>query len=292
MNGSIVLTGATSGFGAAALADIAERSEKPIIVGARAPTKLSDKYGARVKALPLDLESLDSVRRFCADLAGIRISALGLNAGITSRKISLTEDGFERTFQVNYLAHFLLFQLLKDQLTNEAIIVTTGSGTHDPAENAPPPAPRHANAEWLAHPDRDPKRDRLGSRAAGRAYTASKLCCILLAMEIAKRFPSVKSASFDPGFLPETNLAREFPSILAAIIKGVIPYTMPRDRTGKVATTAPAYASLVLGAMSLSASGVYLAMRGGRALEVAPSELAGKPSIGETLWEDSLRLLA
>ena len=104
-------------------------------------------------------------------------------------------------------------------------------------------------------------------------------------------FPSLTAASFDPGFLPETNLAREFPSAAAAIVKRIIPYTMPRDRTGTVATTAPAYASLILGAMSLSASGAYLAMRDGKAIEIAPSKLAQTPSIGEALWEESLRLL-
>jgi len=92
---------------------------------------------ARVKVLPLDLESLGSVRQFSAALKGTRIGVLGLNAGITSRKITKTEDGFERTFQVNYLAHFLMFQLLKDQLSEDATIVTTGSGTHDPDEKAP-----------------------------------------------------------------------------------------------------------------------------------------------------------
>ncbi len=291
MSGSIVLTGATSGFGAAALQDIAARSEKKIIVGARVPKKVTEKFGARAKALPLDLESLTSVRRFCAELKGTPISALGFNAGITSRRLTITEDGFERTFQVNYLSHFLMFQLLKDQLADDAIVITTGSGTHDPEEKAPPPTPRHANAEWLAYPDRDPKRDRFGPRAAGRAYTASKLCCILMAIEVAKRFPSLTAASFDPGFLPETNLAREFPAALAAIIKRIVPYTMPRDRTGTVATTAPAYASLILGAMSLSSNGAYLSMRDGKPIEVAPSELTRTGSVGADLWEDSVSLL-
>lgn len=231
MNDTIVLTGVTCGFGAFSLKDIAAQSDRQIIVGARTPERINEHFGARVKALPLDLESISSVRQFCDALGGTRISAIGLNAGITSRKIGITEDGFERTFQVNYLAHFLMFQILKDQFAEDAVIVTTGSGTHDPEEKAPPPAPRHANAEWLAFPDRDPNRDRFGPRAAGRAYTASKLCCILLAMEAARRFPSLKSASFDPGFLPDTNLAREFPSVAAAIVKRIIPYTMPRDRT-------------------------------------------------------------
>ena len=292
MTGAIVLTGATSGFGAAALKCIADASDWPIIVGARTPDRVTDLYGTRITALPLDLQSLASVRVFCAQIEGRPIAALGLNAGITSSKISMTEDGFERSFQVNYLAHFLMFQCLKAHLIDRAIVVTTGGGTHDPEEKAPPPAPRHANAQWLAFPDRDPKRDRVSSRAAGRAYTSSKLCCILMAEEIAHRFPSLKTASFDPGFLPETNLAREFPPLLAAIAKRIVPLTMPRDRTGTIATTAPAYADLLLGKMALSRNGVYVAMRGGKPVEAETSKVARQKVLREALWEDSLNLLS
>lgn len=291
MTRAIVLTGATSGFGAAALKHIVASNKAPLIVGARSPNQVTDLYGERVTALPLDLQSLESVRAFCKQIEGISISVLGLNAGITSSKVSMTEDGYERAFQVNYLAHFLMFQLLRPQLVDQAMVVTTGSGTHDPEEKAPPPTPRHANAEWLAFPDRDPKRDRIGSRAAGRAYTSSKLCCILMAQEIARRFPSLRAASFDPGFLPETNLAREFPPLAAAIVKRIIPFTMPRDRTGKIATTAPAYARLLLGDIAPSKSGAYLAMRAGIPLEAEVSELAREPGLGEAIWDESLKLL-
>ncbi len=291
MSDAIVLTGATSGFGAAALKLIAANSDLPIIVGARTPDQVTELYGDRVQALPLDLQSLASVRAFCAQIKGRSIGALGLNAGITSNKIRITGDGYERTFQVNYLAHFLIFQLLRDQLIDNALVVTTGSGTHDPEEKAPPPTPRHAKAEWLAFPDRAPQRDRIAPRAAGRAYTSSKLCCILMAEEMARRYPSLRTASFDPGFLPETNLAREFPPLAAAIVKRIIPLTMPRDRTGTIATTAPAYADLLLGKLKLSRNGVYVAMRAGNPMDAETSKLARQPGLGETLWEDSLKLL-
>ncbi|MEO0881861.1 MAG: SDR family NAD(P)-dependent oxidoreductase [Pseudomonadota bacterium] len=292
MSGAIVLTGATSGFGAAALKHIVAESDAPLIVGARSPEQVTGLYGKRVNALPLDLQSLESVRAFCKEIEGVSIGVLGLNAGITPSKINMTEDGYERTFQVNYLAHFLMFQLLQEQLSENALVVTTGSGTHDPEEKAPPPTPRHANAEWLAFPHRDPNRDRIGSRAAGRAYTASKLCCILMAQQIARRFPSLQALSFDPGFLPETNLAREFPPLAAAIIKRIIPFTMPRDRTGSIATTAPAYAQLLLSGVTPSKNGAYLAMRGGKPVDAEVSELARAPGLGETLWEDSLKVLS
>lgn len=96
MTDAIVLTGATSGFGAAALKLIAANSNQPIIVGARTPDQVTELYGDRVQALPLDLQSLASVRAFCAQVHERPIGVLGLNAGITSGKIRMTEDGFER----------------------------------------------------------------------------------------------------------------------------------------------------------------------------------------------------
>ncbi|MEL7548090.1 MAG: SDR family NAD(P)-dependent oxidoreductase [Pseudomonadota bacterium] len=291
MSDAIVLTGATSGFGVVALKELAERTDRDIIVGARSPERVQGEFGTRVQAVPLDLERLSSVRDFCAAIEGVSIGTLGMNAGITSRSVTTTVDGFERVFQVNYLSHVLMYRLLQAQLTSDAVVLSTGSGTHDPDEGAPPPAPRHARAEWLAFPSRDPERDRFRPRAAGRAYTASKLCCILMAMEIARREPKKRVASFDPGFLPETNLAREFPAALAGLVKRIIPLTMPRDRTGSVATTAPAYAGLVLGERLPEQNGGYIAMRGGEAVEVQPSELARQTGLSASLWDESNALL-
>ena len=43
-----------------------------------------------------------------------------LNAGVFSLPYSVTEDGYEETFQVNYLGHFYLCQLLQDVLVRSA----------------------------------------------------------------------------------------------------------------------------------------------------------------------------
>lgn len=291
MEKTIVLTGATSGFGAAAVDRLLNRTNQPIVIGARSVEASREKYGDRVKVHKLDLERLSSVKQFCAEIENAEIATLGMNAGITSRKIQSTEDGFDRSFQVNFLSHFLMFELLRKQLTKDAIIITTGSGTHDPEEKAPPPPPRHADAKLLAYPQNDPGLDRFPPRAAARAYTSSKLCCILFAQEIANRYPHYRAASFDPGFLPETNLAREFPKVLAALIKRIVPLTMPRDRTGRIATTAPAYADLLLGDGMPEENGGYLAMRAGKAVEVCPSALARTSDIGTRLWSDTKSLL-
>ena len=47
------------------------------------------------------------------------------------------------------------------------------------------PPPIHADAVRLANPDRDPERDTSPGKAAGRAYSASKLCNLLTARALA-----------------------------------------------------------------------------------------------------------
>ena len=55
------------------------------------------------------------------------------NAGAQFRgPISYSKDGFEETFAINHLGHFLMVNLLLDCLTENGGVVFTASGTHDP----------------------------------------------------------------------------------------------------------------------------------------------------------------
>lgn len=58
------------------------------------------------------------------------------NAGVSysSDKFQYTEDGFEMTFGVYHLAHFLLANLLVDVMEENGRIVFVSSDTHDPAQ--------------------------------------------------------------------------------------------------------------------------------------------------------------
>merc|ERR1712228_356382 len=68
--------------------------------------------GTKVSVVLLDLSSFASVASFASTVAKrfSRIHTLLCNAGIESNPSmpALTEDGFERTFQVNFLSHVLL----------------------------------------------------------------------------------------------------------------------------------------------------------------------------------------
>ncbi len=291
-NKTLVLTGMTAGFGQKALELIANKASCKIIVGARNQDAVPKPIKDRVTWVPLDLSSLQSVAAFCeAAKAAGPIGGMALNAGLSPRTLRKTEDGFDLAFQTNYLSHFAMIQALWDHLTDAAHITITSSGTHDPAEKTPPPPPRHANAAWLADPDTDPGRDRGGAKAASRSYTASKLCCTMLSLELAQRRPNGTSISFDPGLVPGTRLTREFPGWLIRVLMPVMTRMMPADRTSSIPASANALAQLMAQTSLMGTNGDYVAMRGGYGVVVHPSEMARDADLRTVLWRDSVALL-
>ena len=116
---TIVITGASDGIGASAARQLKELGHHVVVVGRnperRGPSQRS--WGRNF----ISRTSRTSPR--CAALAAElldaypRIDVLANNAGgIFSPVRETTVDGFELTFQVNYLAPFLLTQLLLDRL--------------------------------------------------------------------------------------------------------------------------------------------------------------------------------
>lgn len=78
-----------------------------------------------------DFARLDDVRKLATDLdkAYPRIDVLANNAdGIFGERVK-TVDGFEKTFQVNHLAPFLLTRLLMQKLIESKAAITQTSST-------------------------------------------------------------------------------------------------------------------------------------------------------------------
>jgi NAD(P)-dependent dehydrogenase (short-subunit alcohol dehydrogenase family) len=152
------------------------------------------------------------------------------NAGVQSwTKRSFTADGFEATFGVNHLGHFLLVNALLPILSAPARIVVVASGVHDPANNWGLPAPAWNDTAALS-------RGELGASAAGdkpfargqRLYTTSKLANIYFTHALAHRVPSrVTANAFDPGLTPGTGLTREAPAPIRFIAKYILPRAIP-----------------------------------------------------------------
>lgn len=96
----------------------------------------------RVELLEIDMNSLDSVRKGAAEFRsrngklGGKLNIFIANAGIMAvPTLEKTKDGFESQFGVNHLAHFLLFNLVKDLLLsstspefNSRVVMVSSSG--------------------------------------------------------------------------------------------------------------------------------------------------------------------
>lgn len=285
----IVMTGATSGFGANAAARLAADGHK-LTIGARRPGAVE--AGWKATALPLNLDDFASVDAFADALAkGPAIDALVLNAGLQTAALETGAEGFERTFAVNQLAHFRLLHRLLPNLAPGARVILTGSGTHDPEEKTMVTPPAHANAEWLTFPERDPTLPKGARAQAFRAYSSSKLANIMTARELARRRPDLAAMSFDPGYVPWTGLARASGKILSSLVSLILPLTMKRDRKSTVEKSGEYLAALAAGPAYSEAHGDYWSVRNPALKRIEPSELARDDAACAKLWDDCEGLL-
>ncbi|GAA1119310.1 SDR family NAD(P)-dependent oxidoreductase [Nocardiopsis composta] len=296
---TVVMTGGTSGFGAIAAERLVRSGGARLILGARRPAPAGE-------SVPLDLARLESVRTFAASLrdrlGGAPVHALVLNAGVIRPDATgRTADGFETTFAVNHLAHYLLLRLLLPALADRAAVVLTSSGTHDPATGAGPAPPRHADAGLLAHPDRDPGLDPRARTAGEQAYTASKLCTVLTARSLSAH-PDARSRrltviAYDPGQVFGTGLAQNLslPLRTAWSLLGtpVLGWPLRRFSATLNSRTAAggALADLAAGRAAPPDGEIYAALRRGRLTWPAPSEKARDDGLAEALWNDSAGLV-
>jgi NAD(P)-dependent dehydrogenase (short-subunit alcohol dehydrogenase family) len=287
---TIVMTGATTGIGAAA----AKRLMGPgvrLITGARVT---NGPAGAEV--LPLDLSSLASVRGFggavTAALGDGGIDALVLNAGGQRPDVAArSADGFELTFATNHLAHYLLLRLLAPRLNPGARVVITSSGTHDPAEKTGVPPPHHADALRLAHPDSDPELSANPVTAGMRAYSTSKLANLMTALHFAgsaeARNQSLIVTAYDPGLTPGTGLVRNQMWVVRTLVWPLLPLLQPfRQGMNSLADAGRGLAELASGATPPPGR-VYASLRKGRLTWPEPSELARDAAAAAKLWDDS-----
>ena len=238
---SIIITGGSSGLGYQCAKAIAQ-SERGwyIIIASRnlnrvdgAVNKLITETGyPHIQGVELDLASLQSVRHFIRQLAKLNIPPLkGLicNAGVQIVSgITFTVDGFERTFGVNHLAHFLLVNLLLPQMAKGSRIVFVSSDTHDPTTQTGMPAPRYESPHQMAFPREINEMEDVGSTGQ-RRYATSKLCNLLGTYELARRLQRhqliISVNAFNPGLMLDTRLARGYSTKqkLALLLNNFLP---------------------------------------------------------------------
>ena len=196
MSKTIVITGASDGIGAAAARTLKANGHNVVIVG-RDPDKT--KSIATEISAPFeiaDFSDLGQVAKLAASLASKYevIDVLANNAGVMFGTFAKTVDGFERTFQVNHLAPFLLTHLLHEKLvSSKATVVNTSSMT----------------AKMWGQLDLSDLNNEI-SYDEKRAYGTAKLCNILFTKELDRRFRAagINAVAFHPGVV-STNFASD-----------------------------------------------------------------------------------
>jgi NAD(P)-dependent dehydrogenase (short-subunit alcohol dehydrogenase family) len=208
-----LVTGATSGIGAATAEALARRRWTVVIVGRSAARCESTVARIRqatgnpdVHFLVGDLSSQADVRRLAGEFRR-RFTALHVlvnNAGGLFMNRRESVDGIELTFALNHLAPFLLTNLLLDVICGTASprIVNVSSAGHRLARGI-----RRDDLQW-----------RRGWYRGFKVYHHSKLANLLFTYELARRLAGtgVIVNAADPG-LVATNIARDNPKILISL---------------------------------------------------------------------------
>ncbi|MET0304220.1 MAG: SDR family NAD(P)-dependent oxidoreductase [Microbacteriaceae bacterium] len=270
---TIVVTGASDGIGAAAARAFADQGDRVVVIG-RDPGKVeavSSELGADSHVA--DFAELDQVRALADALLATcpRIDVLANNAGgIFSSSRTTTVDGHETTFQVNYLAPFLLTALLTERLVeHRGIVVNTSS----------------VGNRLFGKLDLDDLENARGYKA-NKAYGDAKLAQILHARELQRRYGDrgLAAASFHPG-----NISTNFAHGAGVPAMFRLAYCTPLRHVLR----SPAHGADTLVWLASSTPGVdwepgeyYIDRKPGRA-----NEQAHDPVLAAALWERSAAMV-
>lgn len=216
---TIIITGASDGIGAAAARQMVADGYCVVVVG-HDPIKtetIAKEIGADY--FVVDYTKLSDVNRLADKLLAKypEIDVLINNAGgLFNRRRTETPDGHETTFQVNFLAPYLLTRRLLSRLVkSRATIIFTSSIGH----------------KLFGNLDVDDLELRQNYKSL-RAYGNSKLMLILLTRELSQRYgeEGLVTAAFHPGMIA-TNIAHEPTDALHSVYQTPLKYlwTRPAD---------------------------------------------------------------
>ncbi len=226
---TVVITGASSGVGLYAAKAFAERKQWHVVMACRDLAK-AEKAAQMVGMPPdsytimhIDLASLESVRQFVNNFraSGKSLDALVCNAAIYMPLLKeplRSPEGFELSMATNHLGHFLLCNLLLEDLKNspaaEPRLVILGTVTHNPDElgGKIPPRPDLGDLKGFAEGFKEPISMIDGKKFEPvKAYKDSKVCNVLTMRELHRRYHPATGITFSslyPGCVATTALFR------------------------------------------------------------------------------------
>ena len=276
---TVLITGANSGIGKETVVALA-RAGATVVFTSRDPEKgeqaaadVRQRSGADVALMPLDLASFPSIRALAGGFLQRydELHVLINNAGLILTERTETEQGFETTFGVNHLGHFLLTQLLLDRVkaSAPARIINVAS-----------------NAHRFARGGLDFDDLQLTNSYGGmQAYTRSKLANIYFTRELARRLEDsgVTVNAVHPGVVA-TGFARDGDA------KGLVPWLMALARPFYRSPEKGAQTSIFVASSAEldGVSGKYFA----NSKETQPTSIAQDDEAARRLWAASEELIA
>ncbi len=265
---TFLVTGGNTGIGRATVLGLAQRGGRVYIAcrsagkGAEAAAAIRGSTGNEsVWVLPLDLADLESVRSCAAEFLarGEPLHVLVNNAGLAGVR-GVTRQGFELTFGVNHLGHFLLTNALLGRITQSA-----------PARVVNVASDAHYGAKGI---DFDALRRPARGITGMHEYSVSKLCNVLFTEELARRTAGtgVTTYAVHPGVVA-SDIWRRVPWPVRPIMTRRMLSVTQGAQTSLYCATSPDVAE---------DSGKFYE----KCAERAPSPVA-TPELARALWERS-----
>lgn len=292
-----IITGATSGLGAAAAYALSKEGFFVVLVG-RSSQLLSEtmreiktrNQHAYLKAFQVDLSSFLSISKFKVSLdqwllnsdMHSSVQLLINNAGILATSHRLTAEGFDEMMATNYFGAFWLTKQLLPLLKNSPVpsrIVNVTSFTHRNVFNV------QANKDVVA----GKCFSTFKQYPSARVYEYSKLCLLLFSYELHRQLGlkddshQISVIAVDPGAV-ETKLMRELPSCISCMALVVL------NLLGLLQSPENGVSSILDAALAPpEISGVYFF--GGKGRTIKSSKLSYNARLGQELWSTSSDLL-
>jgi len=218
-----LITGATDGIGKATAIALARRGYAVVLAARNQAKAASVAKEIAVSTGTRDVDYLTADHRSLAQLQGLaetftlrypRLDVLINNAGILMPQRVLTEDGYETTFQVNYLSQFYLTHLLLNELKKspQGRVINLSSSVYRAGK---------------FDPDNLQSEHRFSTIGT---YAASKLLVLLFTIELAHRLKStrVTANAVHPGIV-RTPMMREASGVFRAISYAALPFSLSPD---------------------------------------------------------------
>jgi protochlorophyllide reductase len=258
--------------------------------------------------MEIDLGSLERVREFVRIFRarGMSLDALVCNAAIYMPLLKeplRSPEGYELSVTTNHLGHFLLCNLMLEDLKKSPAadkrLVILGTVTHNPDElgGKIPPQPDLGDLKGFAEGFKEPISMIDGKKFEPvKAYKDSKVCNILTMRELHRRYHESTGITFSslyPGCVAETPLFRNhyplfqklFPLFQKYITGGYVSQDLAGERVAAVVAD-PEYKQ----------SGAYWSWgnrqkKNGKSFVQKVSPQARDDEKGDRMWELSAKLV-